>query len=543
MAGLSGTPVLILKDGHTQDSGKEAQHRNILAVKVLATALRSTLGPKGMDKMLVDDNMGDVVITNDGATILREMEISHPVAKMVVDIARVQEDEVGDGTTTVVLITGELLKNAEELIDAGVHPTVIVQGYIEARKKAQEILNEMATEISGDNREILKKIAQTAMSGKGIEMFGEELSNICVDAALTVEDNGKVDVEELVKIIAIGGGSVGDSELKHGIVLDHERLNPEMPKKIKDGKIALIDGTLELKKLSTDAKISINDPETLKSFREGEDEVLKEQVDAIAKTGANVVLCKQGIGLYASRYLANQGILAARRVNDENMKLLAMATGGKIVNNPMEITEKDLGHANLVEEKRVSKKKKMIFVEGNSSAKAVSIIIRGSSEQLRENIERALEDALWSVSTVLESKKIVPGGGAPEIEVAEKLRQHASTMSGREQLAVKAFADAIEVIPLALAENAGLDPINILVELRSKHGAGLKQAGLNIRKGETADMMEMGIVEPLKVKIQAIKSATGATTQVLRVDDVIAAKKEDMMKPKPGQSPHDYTMM
>ena len=539
MAGLTNAPILILKEGHKRETGKDAQRRNIMAAKAVAEALKTTLGPKGMDKMLVDGT-GDVVITNDGATILREMDIEHPVAKMIVEVARAQEDEVGDGTTTAVVIAGGLLENAEELINIGVHPTVIVQGYKAAQKKAYEFLEEMAVAVSKEDRDILKKIAETAMTGKGIEIFKDKLTEICVDAAAAIEEDGKVDVEERVNFVKIGSGSVKDTELEEGVVLDKERLNPDMPKKVAGAKIALLDSTLELKKLSTDAKVTIKSPESLSSFREGEDEVLREKVDAMAKVGANVVFCKQGIGAYASRYLANFGIIAARRVSDEDMKFLALATGGKIVTDPLEMTEEDLGSADLVAEKKVGRDKKMVFVEGCHGARAVTVVIHGSSEQLRDNVERALEDALWSVATVLESKKIVPGGGAPEIEVAEKLRQYASTMSGRDQLAVKAFADAVEEIPLNLAENAGFDSIDVLVSLRSSHGAGNKSYGLNIETGKPADMMAQGVVEPLKVKTQAIKSGTAAATLVLRVDDVIAAKVEGL-KPKPGQSPHDYT--
>ncbi|HOO54455.1 MAG TPA: thermosome subunit alpha [Methanothrix sp.] len=539
MAGLTNAPILILKEGHKRETGKDAQRRNIMAAKAVAEAVKTTLGPKGMDKMLVDGT-GDIVITNDGATILREMDIEHPVAKMIVEVARAQEDEVGDGTTTAVVIAGGLLENAEELINIGVHPTVIVQGYKAAQKKAYEFLEEMAMAVSKEDREILKKIAETAMTGKGIEIFKEKLTEICVDAAAAIEDDGKVDVEERVNFVKIGSGSVKDTELEHGVVLDKERLNPDMPKKVAGAKIVLLDSTLELKKLSTDAKITISSPESLSSFREGEDEVLREKVDAMAKVGANVVFCKQGIGAYASRYLANFGIIAARRVSDEDMKFLALATGGKIVTDPLEMTEEDLGSADLVKEKKVGKDKKMIFVEGCHGAKAVTVVIHGSSEQLRDNIERALEDALWSVATVLESKKIVPGGGAPEIEVAEKLRQYASTMTGRDQLAVKSFADAVEEVPVNLAENAGFDSIDVLVNLRSSHGAGKKSYGLDMKTGKAADMVEQGVVEPLKVKTQAIKSGTAAATLVLRVDDVIAAKVEGL-KPKPGQSPHDYT--
>jgi thermosome len=539
LAGLTNAPILILKEGHTRETGKDAQRRNIHAAKAVADVLKTTLGPKGMDKMMVDGT-GDIVITNDGATILREMDIEHPVAKMIVEVARAQEDEVGDGTTSAVVIAGGLLENAEELINIGVHPTVIVMGYKAAQNKAYEFLEEMAVAVSKEDRGVLKKIAETAMTGKGIEIFKDMLSDICIDAAAAIEEDGMVDVEERVKFVKISGGSVKETVLIHGVVLDKERLNPDMPKKIDGAKIALLDSTLELKKLSTDAKVTISSPESLSSFREGEDEVLKEKVEAMAKVGANVVFCKQGIGAYASRYLANYGIIAARRVSDEDLKFMALATGGKIVTDPLEMREEDLGAADLVGEKKVGKEKKMIFVEGCHGARAVTAVVHGSSEQLRDNVERALEDALWSVATVLESKKIVPGGGAPEIEVAERLRQYATTITGRDQLAVRAFADAVEEIPVNLAENAGFDSIDVLVGLRSSHGAGNKGYGLDINTGKAADMMAQGVVEPLKVKTQAIKSGTAAATLVLRVDDVIAAKVEGL-KPKPGQSPHDYT--
>ncbi len=539
MAGLSTNPTLILKEGHTRDKGRDAQRNNILAAMAVAEAVKTTLGPKGMDKMLVESDR-DVVITNDGATILWEMDIQHPVAKMIVEVARTQDDEVGDGTTTAVILAGELLANAEKLMDQGIHPTVIIEGYKEAREKAHQVLDEMAIEISKDDRNSLKKIAETAMTGKGIEVFKDKLSEICVDGAIAIEEDGKVDVEDKVKVIKISGGSVGDSEMNYGIVLDKERLNPEMPKRIEDAKIVLLDGTLELKKLTTDAKIRISDAESLQSFREGEDDVLKEQVDAIASTGAQVVFCKQGIGKYASRYLAKQGILAVRRVTDEEMELLALATGGKIIGDPLEMTEADLGCAGLVEERKVKKDKKMVFVEGCEGAKAISIVIHGSTGQVMDNIERAMDDGIKVVASVLESGRIVPGGGAPEVEIAERLRQHASSLSGREQLAVTAFADAVESIPKILAENAGLDPIDMVVELRSKHGTGSSRYGLDVHQGGAADMIELGVVEPIQIKTQAIKSATEAAVVVLRVDDVIAAKREEMM-PGPGQSPHDYT--
>jgi thermosome len=539
LAGLSGVPVIILKEGSKRETGKDAQQRNIAAAKAVADTVRTTLGPKGMDKMLVD-GMGDATITNDGATILRDLDIDHPVAKMIVEVAKAQDDEIGDGTTTAVIIAGELLKNAEALIDQKVHPTVIVSGYKQAQAKAQEILKDMAIDASGD-RKMLTKIAQTAMTGKGIELFMKKLSQIAVDAATAVAKTEKVDIEESVKIVKITGGSIDDSVINYGLVVEKERLNPSMPKKVENARIMLLEGTLELKKLSTDAKVTITEASELASFKQGEEKVLAEQVEAIAKAGANVVFCQKGIGLTASHYLAKKGILAARRVKDEDLKLLALATGAKIVGDVMAVTAKDLGSAKIVEERKVGKDEHMIFVEGCSNAKAVSVILHGATDIFLDEMERALEDALYVVLDVIRSGKIVPGGGAPEIRVAEKIRQYASTLSGREQLAISAFADSVESIPIALAENAGFDPVNALMALRSKHQQGLSNYGLNIDTGDPSDMLAQGVVEPLKVKTQAIKSATEAATMVLRVDDVIASKNEGL-KPKPGQSPHDYNM-
>jgi thermosome len=538
LAGLGNSPILILKEGHERETGKDALRKNILAARALTEAVRTTLGPKGMDKMLVD-NIGDVVITNDGATILWEMDVEHPVAKMIVEVARTQDDEVGDGTTTAVVIAGELLKSAEGLLEQGVHPTVIVQGYKEAGARALKILDEIAVTISKEDRKMLNRIAQTAMTGKGIEVFKEKLSEICLDAAIAIAENGKVDVEERVKIIKTTGGSMGDTDLKYGIVLDKERLNPEMPKRVEDAKIALLDGTLELKKLSTDAKVKITDAEGLKSIRDGEDKVLAEQVEALAKIGANVIFCQKGIGLPAQHHLTKHGILGVRRASDEEMKMLSLATGAKIHGDIFEMTEQDLGHADLVEERKVAKEH-MIFVEGCKNPKAVSIIIRGATEHILDNIERAMNDALCAVGDVLESERIVPGGGAIEMELAGRIKQYASSLTGRDQLAVEAFADAIEAVPMTLAENAGIDPIDMLVTLRSKHEAGLMNYGIGMTNGEGVDMMEVGVVEPLKVKTQALKSAVEAATVVLRVDDVVAAKRGEMT-PSLGQSPHDYT--
>jgi len=537
LAGLSGVPIIILKEGSKRESGKDAQRKNILAAKAVAESIRTTLGPKGMDKMLIAGE--EATITNDGATILREMDIEHPVAKMIVEVAKAQDDEIGDGTTTAVIIAGKLLEKAEGLLDQDVHPTVIVQGYKQAAARAQKVLSEMAVDVSADEA-TLSKIARTAMLGKGIEMAMDKLAMLSVEAAQAIAGFEGKDIEENIKTVMIPGGRIDDSSIIYGIVLEKERTSLEMPKKIEDAKIMLLEGTLEIKKLDTDAKVTITEAKSLSSFKEGEEMVIKSQVDAIAAAGANVVFCEKGIGVTAQNYLARQGMLGVRRVSREDMKMLALATGARLVGDVMAVTAKDLGSAALVEERKVGKEKKMLFIEGCPQAKAVTIVLHGVSEQVLEEMERALDDSLNVVLDVIRSRKIVPGGGAPEMLVAENLRQYASTLEGREQLAVRAFADAVESIPLTLAENSGFDPLDSLAALRAKTGQG-KAFGLDMVTGQPSDMMAAGIVEPLKVKTQAIKSATEAATMVLRVDDVIAAKREELA-PKPGQSPHDYTM-
>jgi len=537
LAGLSGVPIIILKEGSKRETGKDAQRKNIQAAKAVAETVRTTLGPKGMDKMLISG--GDATITNDGATILREMDIEHPVAKMIVEVAKAQDDEIGDGTTTAVIIAGKLLEKAEALLDQDVHPTVIVQGYKQAAAQAQKVLSDMAIDASGDDSALLK-IAQTAMRGKGIEIAMDKLSSISVEAARAVAKFEGKDIEENIKTVLIPGGRIEDSFINYGIVVEKERTSPEMPKKIENARIMLLEGTLELKKLDTDAKVKITDAKDFSSFKEGEEKVIRSQIDAIAAAGANVVFCEKGIGVAAQNYLAKKGMMGIRRTSREDLKMLALATGARMVGDVMIVTPKDLGSAAIVEERKIGKDKQMIFVEGCQHAKAVSIILHGVSEQFLDEMERALDDALNVVLDVIRSGKIVPGGGAPEILVAENLRKYASTLEGREQLAVRAFADAVESIPLTLAENAGFDPVDCLAALRAKCGQG-KSFGLNISSGQPADMLAEGVVEPLKVKTQAIKSATEAATMVLRVDDVIAAKQEGL-QPKPGQSPHDYTM-
>ena len=537
MAGLSGVPIIILKEGSKRETGKDAQRKNIQAAKAVAETVRTTLGPKGMDKMLISG--GDATITNDGATILREMDIEHPVAKMIVEVAKAQDDEIGDGTTTAVIIAGKLLEKAEALLDQDVHPTVIVQGYKQAAAQAQKVLSDMAIDASGDDSALLK-IAQTAMRGKGIEIAMDKLSSISVEAARAVAKFEGKDIEENIKTVLIPGGRIEDSFINYGIVVEKERTSPEMPKKIENARIMLLEGTLELKKLDTDAKVKITDAKDFSSFKEGEEKVIRSQIDAIAAAGANVVFCEKGIGVAAQNYLAKKGMMGIRRTSREDLKMLALATGARMVGDVMIVTPKDLGSAAIVEERKIGKDKQMIFVEGCQHANAVSIILHGVPEQFLDEMERALDDALNEVLDVIRSGKIVPGGGAPELLVAETLRKYASTLEGREQLAVRAFADAVESIPLTLAENAGFDPVDCLAALRAKCGQG-KSFGLNISSGQPADMLTEGVVEPLKVKTQAIKSATEAATMVLRVDDVIAAKQEGL-QPKPGQSPHDYTM-
>jgi thermosome len=539
MAGqLGGTPILILPEKVHRYIGRDAQRMNILAARVIAEAIRTTLGPRGMDKMLVD-NLGDVIITNDGVTILDEMDVEHPAAKMMVEIAKTQEDEVGDGTTTAVMLAGELLKKAEELLDQDIHATVIASGYRKAAEKAQEILNEMAIKISKDDDSILKRVAITSMSSKGSEMRGEKLAEICVQAVKQIveEEDGKIvaDIDN-IKVEKKSGGSSADSQLIRGIVIDKEVVHPGMPKRVEDAKIALLNCALEVKETETDAEIRITDPEQLKAFLEEEERMLREMVEQIKATGANVVFCQKGIDDVAQHYLAKAGILAARRVKESDMEKLARATGGKVVTNLKDLTPSDLGYAKLVEERKVAGDE-MIFVEGCKDPKAVSLLVRGGTEHVVDEVERAVHDGVSVISAAIEDGKILPGGGAPEIEVARRLREYAETVGGREALAINAFADAIEIVPRTLAENAGLDPIDILVQLRAEHGkSGNKNVGLDVISGKVTDTLKLGIIEPLRVKTQAIKSASEAAEMILRIDDVIAAGKLEKEEEKESEA-------
>jgi thermosome len=506
---------------------------NITAARVIAEAVRSTLGPKGMDKMLVD-SLGDVVITNDGVTILKEIDVEHPAAKMVIEIAKAQDNEVGDGTTTAVVLAGELLKRAEELLDQEIHPAVIANGYRMAASKALEIFNEIAIPVSRDDDEVLRKIAATAMTGKGAEVALEKLAEIAVKAVKLIaeEENGKIEVNtDYVKIEKRQGGSVEETELIDGIVLDKEVVHPGMPKRIKDAKILLLDSALEVKETEIDAKIRITDPEKLQKFIEQEEAMLKEMVDKISGAGANVVFCQKGIDDLAQYYLAKAGILAVRRVKKSDMEKLSKATGAKILTDLRDVSSEDLGEAALVEERKVGDEK-MVFVTGCKNPKAVTILVRGGTEHVVEEIARGIEDAVRVVSCALEDGKVVAGAGAPEIEVSLKLRDWAPSLGGREQLAAEAFATALEIIPRTLAENAGIDPIDVLVELKSAHEKGQKYAGVDVETGKVVDMKERGVLEPLRVKSHAIESATEVAVMLLRIDDVIAAKGLEKEKEK-----------
>lgn len=523
---LGGQPVLILPEGTLRNKGRSAQDNNIAAARAVADAVRTTLGPKGMDKMLVD-SIGDIVVTNDGVTILEEMEIEHPAAKMMVEVAKTQNEEVGDGTTTAVVIAGELLKKAGELLEQDIHPTIIIKGYNLAKDHALKTLEEISHKVSIKDRDTLRKIAFTSMSGKSGYGYTQKLADLVVDAVIQIaeERDGKIYVNtENIKREKKQGGSSEDTELIKGIVVDKEVVHPAMPKQVKDAKIALLDAALEVKSTETDAQIQITDPDKLQAFMEQEEKILKRMVDDVVKSGATAVFCQKGIDDIAQHYLAKKGIVATRRVKKSDMEKLAKATGARIVTNLSDLSEKDLGYAKLVEEQKVGDEY-MTFVRECKNPKAVTILVRGGTNHVVDEIDRAIEDAIGAVSSAIETGKILPGGGAPESEMARQLRKYAEGFSGREQLAINAFADAMEIIPRSLAENGGLDPIDILVSLRSEHEKKKTQIGVNVLGGGVIDMLAEGVIEPIKVKTQAIKSATEAAEMILRIDDVISASK------------------
>jgi thermosome len=523
----SGQPVLILKEGTTRNRGKEAQRNNIMAARVIAEVLKSTLGPRGMDKMLVD-SLGDTTITNDGATILNEIEVEHPAAKMMVEIAKTQDDMVGDGTTTAVVLAGELLKRAEELLDQNIHPTIIVSGYRKAGLRAVEAMNNVAMPVDMDDRATLKKVAITSMASKGVGSAREHFADMAIDAVrLIVEQRGDKYIADTdnIQVIKKTGKSLFESQLVKGLVIDKEVVHPGMPKMVERAKIALLDAALEIEKTEMSAEIRIRDPSQMKAFLDQENKMLKEMVDKIKASGANVVFCQKGIDDMAQHFLAKEGILAARRAKQSDMEKLARATGGRIITDLGDLKVQDLGIAGLVEERKLGEDK-MIFVEKCKDPRSVAIIIRAGLERMVDEAERAMTDALSVVSDVIEDNKIVAGGGAVEIEVAKELRKYATSVGGREQLAIENFAEAIEVIPKTLAENGGLEAIDVLVELRSAHEKQDGQyKGVNVFTGKIENMRDKGVVEPLIVKEQAVKSATESAAMILRIDDVIASTK------------------
>jgi archaeal chaperonin len=530
-----GVPVLVLKEGSNRSRGREALHTNIEAARIVAESVKSSLGPKGMDKMLVD-SFGDVTITSDGRTILDEMDIQHPAAKMMLEVAKTQDNEAGDGTTTAVIIAGELLNKAQELIEKSVHPTIIIDGYKKASEKALEVLENIAIKIDPQTTDYPKKVAMTSMASKLVADHREYLADIAVKAMLSVvEKDGdklKADVDD-VKVEKKPGESIGETKLVQGIVLDKEIAHSGMPKRVEKAKIALLDCPLEIEKTEFDAKINIESPEQMEAFLKQEEDMLRDMVEKIAKTGANVVMCEKGIDDMAQHFLARKGMVAVRRNKKSDMEKLAKATGGKIVTNLDSLTAGDLGYCALVEERKIGDDK-MTFVEACKHPKAVTILIRGGTQRLVDEAERSIHDALCVVRDVIEEPKIVAGGGASELEVSRMLKKYAETLPGREQLAVRAFAEAFEAIPTTLTENAGLDPIDVLSELRARHEKGETWAGIEVNNGKVQDMAKAAVYEPLSVKKQIIKSGTEASTMILKIDDVIAAGKSRAPPMPPG---------
>ena len=522
---LSGNmPIFVLKEGTQREQGKNAQKNNIEAAKAIADAIRTTLGPKGMDKMLVD-SIGDIIISNDGATILKEMDVDHPTAKMIVEVAKSQDTAVGDGTTSAVILAGELLKQAEALLEQGVHSTVITNGYRLAVNEAKKQLEKSSVKATDDAT--LRKISMTALSGKNSSLSSDFLSGLVVKAvkAVAEERNGKTIVDTVnIKVDKKNGGGVSDTQFINGLVIDKEKVHAKMPSTVKDPKIALIDSALEIKKTEIEAKVQITDPSKIQGFLTQESDTFKSMVEKIKKSGANVVLCQKGIDDIAQHYLAKEGIYAVRRVKKSDMEKLAKATGAKIVTNLDDLTAESLGKAEKVEEKKISDDR-MTFITGCANPKAVSILIRGGTEHVVSEIERSLNDAIRVVAITKEDGRLLPGGGAIEAELAMKIRAFANTVGGREQLAIEAFARALEIIPRTLAENAGMDPINTLIQLKAEHEKGNSSYGIDFEQNKVGDMNKVGVVDPLQVKKHALESAVEVSTMILRIDDVIASRK------------------
>ncbi|MFA5869658.1 MAG: thermosome subunit beta [Candidatus Bathyarchaeia archaeon] len=526
-------PIIILREGTERNRGSDARNSNIMAARIVSEAVKTSLGPKGMDKMLVD-GFGDVTITNDGATMLKEMDVQHPAAKMMVEVSKTQDDEVGDGTTSVVVLTGELLGKAVDLMDKKIHPTVIIDGYRDAQEQALKILDEIAIKVKPRDRKTLKKIAMTSMASKLISGHSDYLSDVAVDAILQVaeEANGgwKADLD-MVKIEKKPGASMTDTVLVRGLIIDKEVAHSDMPRHVHKAKIGLLNAAMEIEKTEFDSKISIETPDQMQSYLDQEEKMLRDMVKKVKDAGVTVLLCQKGIDDMVQHFLAREGIMAARRLKKSDMEALAKATGAKVVSSVDELTADDAGYAEAVEERKIGSDK-LLFVEGCKNPKAVSILVRGGTERIVDEAERSIHDALSVIKDVVEDPRILAGGGAPEIEVARKLRDYASKVKGRERLAVAAFADAIEVIPTTLAENAGMDPIDAMAELQSRHAKGEKWVGVDGINGKIANMEEINVFEPVAVKAQAIKSATEASTMLLKIDDVIASSKSK--GPPPG---------
>jgi archaeal chaperonin len=533
-------PIYILPEGTQRNQGKNAQKGNIAAAKLVAETVRTTLGPKGMDKMLVD-SLGDITITNDGVTILQEMAIEHPSAKMIVEVAKTQENEVGDGTTSAVIIAGELLKNAERLLEQDVHPTMIIKGYRLAQNKSQEILKEISEPVTIKDTTLLKQIALTAMTGKGAEVSKDNLSELVIKSVLQIIVDNKISYidKENIKIEKKVGGMIEDSELVQGIVIDKERVHPSMPTELNNAKILLLNSPVEIKGPDTEAKIQITDPSQLQLFIDQEEFMLKNMVSKIKKSGATALFCQKGIDDIAQHYLYKEGIFAVRRVKKSDIDALSKATGAKIITNLDELSDKDLGFAGVIEEKKVGIEN-MIFIKDCNNPKSVTMLIRGATSHVIDEIKRAIEDAIGDVISAIKIGKLVAGAGSSEIELSRRLRKYAESLSGREQLAVISFADSIEVIPRTLAENAGLDPIDVLTELKSSHDKGMKWAGIDVFSGKVVDAWKTGVIEPLKIKTQAISSASEVAEMILRIDDVIATSPKNKIQNNQNNYPMDY---
>ena len=533
--GMGNTPIAILKEGTKRDKGKDAQFNNIAAARTISDAVRSSLGPRGMDKMLVD-SMGDVVITNDGVTILKEIDVQHPAAKMLVEVAKTQDQEVGDGTTTSVILAGELLKKAVDMVDANVHPTIIASGYRLANAEAQKILIDISKKVSYDDDKLLKQIAEVSMNSKQVNASKDFFSDLVVDAVKTIAEKTKdgytVDLNN-IQTVKKTGSSMDETELVKGLIIDKEPVHSAMPKSIKNPKIALIDAAFEVKKTEIDAKIQITDPSKLNDFLLEEENMLRRMVEKVKEVGANVVFCQKGIDDLAQHFLAKEGIYAARRVKKSDMEKLAASTGANIINKISELDKSDLGAAGLVEVKKVGDND-MTYVSDLKDAKSVTILIRGGTKHVVDEIERSLIDAWSVVKVAIEDGMMVTGGGSTAVEIAMQLRSYAQSVGGREQIAIDAFASAMESIPTTLAENAGLDPIDILIEMRKQHKAGNKYAGLNPFSGKVEDMFALNVIEPYRIGKQAINSATDAAVMILRIDDVIASRSMPAPAGPPG---------